>query len=477
MRSPKMVALLLMAALLIPSISAAQVSWAVAERSADQIQGLVTKLLPYVDGLPGIEEAKGVVLYNQMQCDAEEGNARFCRNLIIEVRDPAALPERLRSPWIDGDEVDGLFAFVSSGGDLRHLDDDDKRVEKGREIIGRDRAVFEWGEIKKGDLIGWSIVTKVEGAEQGFSMAAAEVFPTVIANVSVLGHDQFAFKVKHPGIPSKAVDSKEQKPKDGRPMVVKASAKGLPAVSTMPDHGPYSDEQPHFLVYLDEVYIDSESPMLQPGWAMAAGWNQFVVGLAATIDKWAEDLSSTEMLLAGITAGKATPEAKAEAITRWVTSNITLLDGPEIDRDGRRELEKVFSSKEATRTEMVILTAIMMKQAEVPVSAAMFRAPEYGAFDVSWNHPVQLTTFVLRTTGESGTKWWAPQCSECEPGTLPAEWVGVEAITWDPDVVDVAKEYQEGVRKDAMAKGKFDIATMQREAEKQPWHKVVELGK
>lgn len=451
----------------------AQQSWAVAEREPEQIATLVGKLRPYVEKLDGVDEAGGAILYRQLQYDASEDGVRACRNLVMELRDPATVVPRLLSPWVRMDqELEGAFAFVLRDGTVESLPEEAVHFEPGVEEIGRGRVGIDWPELHAGDVIGWSVVTRADGPGSPVEVAAADVYPTVIANLTLRGNGRYVFEVRPGGLEPSEVETKRQELRDGRAMVVKASVKSRPPVEDVPEGDFLPDTVPHLTAYLSEVWVESDSPMFAPGWASATGWNSIAIGLAGLIDAQAEKMKGTDIVLAAVTTGKTTPRDKAAAVCRYVRDKFELLDGPEYMRDGVRDPQEVFRAKKGTAVELALVTAVLMEQAGVPVSLALLRDPALGAFDPEWSTREQISDVVVRTGPDEDPSWWAPQCKDCEPGELPPSWRGVQAVTWPADLAEMAKAHQEKMREKAMREGRFDLAAAQAEIASQPWHRI-----
>ena len=145
--------------LVLPRVGSAQVSWAVAEREDAQILSLQAKLLPFVEKLPGGEDAPAVILFSQTQVDVDEKTSRGCRNFMLELRDPSAVPDRMLQPFLPPSlKSESLHAVVLRDGAILRLEETAVRFEAGAEEIGRGRCRFDWPELKKGDTIVWSSV-------------------------------------------------------------------------------------------------------------------------------------------------------------------------------------------------------------------------------------------------------------------------------------------------------------------------------
>jgi hypothetical protein len=447
-----------------------QVSWAIAERPDEKIEALVSRLEPYLEPLPGREDAPGAVLYHQILVAPEEGESRRCENVILTVADPAAMPTELMQPWQTGtDEVVSMAAFVRREGVYRRLDETAISHVPGRERIGRGHFEIDWGELAGGDVVGWSMVTSREQPHDFVPMRLAQRIPIVLAVLQVQSNGKFAYELRRNAISLKDLKRKNEDVIDGRPMIVKASVNQRSAVAQVPDEFPWGPEYPYMALYLAEVKVDADNQFLLPGWARASGWNQSVLGLGGIMRGGAEDLGSLEITLSTITTGKNTPAARTEAVFGWVRDKVTLLEGRDILRRGARELEEIARSKEATELEKALLMGVMLEKIGVEASFAGVRRPEFGDFDREWASLDQISDLVVRTVEDGTIRYWVPQCGECEPGEVPASWKGAEVVTFEPATLDVAQEYQEKMRNRAMVDGRLDIAAAQEELEEQPW--------
>jgi hypothetical protein len=189
-----------------------------------------------------------------------------------------------------------------------------------------------------------------------------------------------------------------------------------------------------------------------------------------------EDTGGLDITLSTITTGKTTNAAKTEAIFTWVRDKITLLEGPEYQHFGQREMKEVIKSKQGTALEKTFLMAVMLAKLELPATIAGVRGPELGKLDALWPTPAQFSAIVLRTVEEGTKLYWAPQCGDCAPGEVPASWQGADVVTYDFETIKVAEKFQEDLQQAAMREGRLDIAGLQTELELQPWAVFEKIG-
>ena len=469
----------LTALIILPTVASAQkqISWAVADRPDEKIEALVSRLEKYLDPLPGVEDAAGAILYHQIIVAPEEGESRLCENLVMTVRDPEGMPEELLQPrQFNADEIELVHAFVRRDGTYRRLTEAELVHVPGMEEIGRGHFEFAWGELKAGDVIGWSVVTTRESPHGYVPIRLAERIPIVIATLTSQSNGKYAYELRTNGVSLKDVSQKKNDLTDGRAMLVKASVNQREAIESVPDARPWSVDYPHMALYMKEVKVESTNQFMLPGWAKTGGWNQTLLTLGAMIDKMAEDTGGLDITLSTITTGKTTNAAKTEAVCNWVRDKITLLDGPEYQDFGRREMDKVIKSKQGTAFEKTLLMAVMLAKLEVPATIAGVRSPELGDLDRLWPTPAQFSAIVLRTVDEGAARYWAPQCGDCASGEVPDSWQGADVVTYDYETIEVAEKFQEDLQQAAMREGRLDIAGLQTELELQPWTVFETIG-
>ncbi|RKZ14206.1 hypothetical protein DRQ53_12055 [bacterium] len=454
---------------LVPSVQA-QLSWAVADRPDEKIESLVTRLEPYLEPLPGREDAAGAILYHQIVVAPKEGESSRCENMILTIQDPAGMPEELLQPWQSGSaELVSMTAFVRRDSEYRRLLETEVIHVPGRADIGRGHFEITWGDLREGDVIGWSMVTQQEEPYRFVPIRLGQRVPIVIAALHVQSGGKFAYELRNNAVSLKDISQKKKDVQDGRAMDVKASTNQRPAVDTLPDTTPWPNDYPYMALYLKEVRIDSESQFLLPGWAKTGGWNQGVMNIGGLVERSAEDLGGLDITLSAITTGKTTSVAKAEAVCGWVRDKFELLEGPDVLSRGLREFEEVVKSKQATALEKALLMAVLLDKLDVPATIAGIRSPDLGQLDRDWPETRQFSALAVRTVEAGVIRYWVPQCTECVAGETPASWQGADVVTYDYETIAVAEKYQEALRQKAMVEGQFDLARIQADVESQPW--------
>jgi transglutaminase-like putative cysteine protease len=463
-------ALLLALTLPLATPAVAQVSWAIAERPDDKIEALVSRLEPYLEPLPGRAEAPGAVLYHQILIAPDDAESRRCENMILTVQDPAGMPVELMQPRQPGPvEVVSMSAFVRRGSEYRRLTEEQIVHVVGPEDIGRSRFEIDWGELKDGDVIGWSLVIEQESPFRFVPIRLGQSIPIVLAALQVQSNGDLAYEIRTNGVSQKDVKQKKEEVTDGRAMSIKASINQRPAVDAVPDETPWPADYPYMGLYLKEVRIDSQNQFLLPGWARTGGWNQSVMAIGGAAQAMADDLEGVDIALSTITTGKTTNTARAEAVFSWVRDKFTLLEGPDYDSGGVRDLNDVIKAKEATPTEKALLMGALLAKLEIPATAAAVRTPDLGKVDRDWKNLSQFDELVMRTVEDGTVRYWAPQCSSCEPGQTPESWAGAEVLTYEFASIEAAEKYQEDLRQKAMVEGQFDLAEIQDDMEAQSW--------
>lgn len=455
----------------------AQLSWAVAQREPAEIQSLVGKLEPFVEKLPGQESAPAVILFSQVQTRVEGESAEMCRNLLIQLQSDEPVADHLASPWVGPKvEVTSLEAFVLRDGEVRKLAETARRFEPGPAESARGRCILDWGELREGDVIGWSWVGKLEQNLPAFTFPVADVYPCVIASLTIDGGGEFFYEVSPVGFPRSELSLKQREVVQGKPSLWKASVNAQPAIEIAPVGPPYPDAVPHIALDLSEIWIEPESGPVQPQWIPFGGWNTTMVSFSQALEAAVEEAGNLSIQLTAITTGKTTQEAKVAAVFEHVRDKIGLLEGPRYSPLARRDPENLVSAKEATPAEKAMMMAVMLRKLDIPASLALLQTPAHGTFDEERETWLQFDQVVVRVGGMDDGTFHAPQCADCPAGTLPEEWKGGTALITAPDVLELAKEFGEEQNRVAMTKGSFDVGAMTAERQKQPWHRVVEIG-
>ena len=83
---------------------------------------------------------------------------------------------------------------------------------------------------------------------------------------------------------------------------------------------------------------------------------------------------------------------------------------------------------------------------------------------------------AVRTVEDGVARYWAPQCTTCEPGQTPDSWRGAEVLTYEFSSIEAAEKYQEDLRQKAMVEGRFDLAQIQADMEAKPWAFFEKIG-
>ena len=94
------------------------------------------------------------------------------------------------------------------------------------------------------------------------------------------------------------------------------------------------------------------------------------------------DLDLNHVGLSAITTGEATDAEKGRAARDWLLKDFALLEGPEFHFGGGvRDLKDVINSKEATAAEKALLMGTLLAKLEIPFAAAAVRTPVLGPVD------------------------------------------------------------------------------------------------
>lgn len=438
-------ALFLILILLVPGAALAQSSWAVAERSGDQVASLVSKLMPFVDKLPGQKDADAVVLYAQMQyrVDKAAEKTEWCRNYVLEVRDPEGLQGPAVSPTFRSDyEIDSVHAFRLRNDGFTKLSEEQVTLTVSEEQHRRHTVALDFGDLKKGDVIGWSVLGSQKGLVFGDHVAMGDRYPVVIANLKIDTGSAVTYRMVGRGLPPKDIDFTEKELVNSRPTAYGATMRALPAQEVAWEQGPMPEDFPHVWFYQDESFMEGQAP-IPDGWMKFQGWNLMAMFMHGMSDQAAKKTKGLDMVLGALTSGKSDVVAREEAIYKFVQEKIELVEGPGIERKGFRTPEEILKSREGNGMEKAMLMTVMLREAECPAAPALVRATDYGALEENAQSLVQFSDLIVRAGEGDAPRFYAPQCGDCPPGTLPASWRGVPAFSPKSGLTEVLETFQQ----------------------------------
>ncbi len=461
------------------SAAVAQTSWAVAQRSDEALTRFVGKLLPHADKVPGADDAGAVILYKQHFLKSLEKNYQVCTNMVFLVKNPAQVGEDLTRPYMDGDgHYPERNAFILRDGKFLRYDESKAEVVVATDDIHRDRILFDLAPLKKGDVVGWSVVESHEGMVEPWMGPAADRYPVVYVSVRILNDGSSNFALEGNAFPEKAVSIKTEGLVNDRPEQWKARSGELAAIENLPATEPFPVSTPVFAIALTERHADD--PNGYRGWVPMEGWATVAAQLSGAREQILKDAGSLDIQASALTTGLDDDAAKEKAVCEYVRDQIKLLDGDEYDRTGMRTLKEVMAAKEATLFEKDALMIALLDAVGIDAQFAAVRPQSWGPLDQVSKTFIAFGEMAVRCGGDE-PRWYDPAVEGLEAGTLPADWGKAEVLSPKTGLLEEVRAYRKKVATESYAKsGKVDPRRLMEEAEAhakaQGWYRIETLS-
>jgi hypothetical protein len=294
---------------------------------------------------------------------------------------------------------------------------------------------------------------------------AADRYPVIYASMRILNDGSSDFVVQSHGIDPDNFTLKTSGLVNDHTKEWSANAKNFAPIPSLPWTGPYPLGTPVFSVTLKARHIDQ--PNFYTGWVPTNGWVTIAGFLAAGKEKMLENAGGVDISATAVTSGLSDEVAKEKAICEFVRDKIKDVRGEQYERGALRSMKKVLSSKEGTPVEKVALMIAMLDAVGIKSQFALARPEKWGKLDDEAEHGLNsFLTQVVRCGTEKG-RYYAPQCSDCAAGTLPADWGKAEMFYPKPGLGKEIKAYNKKIRSEAFAKsGKLNLLKISLEAEK-----------
>ena len=462
------------------SAAVAQSSWAVAQRPDESLKGLVGKLMPHADKVPGADDAGAVILYKQHFLKSMEKNYEVCTNLVFLVKDPSRVGGDLSAPYLDGDgHYPERNAFILRGDKILRYDEEKSEVVTAVDDIHRDQVLFDLAPLQKGDVVGWSVVQASEGMVPPWMSAAGDRYPVVYSSVRILNDGSSNFALEGYGFPKGDFAATTDGLVNDRPKEWKGRGGDFAPVENLPGTPPYPATVPVFAIATTERHADN--PNGYRGWIPLEGWLSVSATLSAAREEILKNTGNLDIQASALTTGLSDDAAKEKAVCEYVRDKIKVLDGDAYDRSGMRTMKEVMSAKEATPFEKAALMLALLDAAGVQAELGVVRPESWGALDGQASKTfIAFDAWVVRCGGQQ-PRYYAPDVSGLEAGTLPSDWGKAAILSPMPGLLEEFKAYRKKVGSEAFAKaGKVDPRKLTKEAEghatEKGWYRIEALG-
>jgi hypothetical protein len=450
-------------------------SWAVAQRDEAGILKVVGATQKFADQVPGGEGAAAVILYKEHNFRVQEDGNQHCINMIFLVQDPAAV-EYLTAPWIEEMKKNSERAsFRVRGDEVQRYDEGKSEFLPAVDDQHLARVRFEYEDLQKGDVLGWSVVLETSGPLFARRIAAADRFPVVYSSCRIFNDGQNDFELSALGVDEADAKAKTTGLVNDRPEKWSLNLKMLAAVEDLPLDSPFPLGTPVFNIAMIERYLEIEG--FYTGWVPTTGMVNTAAFLSAGRERMIKDGGGVDVHASALTTGLTEPEEKEQAVFDFVRDSIALIDEDGYNLGDLRPAKEILKSKQGTELEKVSLMIAMLDAVGVTAELGAARPESWGP--LSDLEEVNLTSFYTQVVrcGKDLGRIYVPQCADCEAGAVPPAWGAAEVISPKPGLTADLQAYNEEIRTKAYADaGRMDMREIQMEAEahgeKEGWYRV-----
>jgi hypothetical protein len=448
------------------SLAQAQSNWAIARRDDANLRKLIETLTPYTKTVPGADGAAAIILYKQHFFQMEENGYRVCANLVYQVEDPSKLDSELSKPYFGpGDEYPERSAFILRKDAIQRFDEKKIDLIKGDGEMSRDQVEIRWGNLEKGDIVGWSVVEVHKGPLFGWISAATDRYPVIYASLRILNDGSSDFVVGSHGIEAANFTLKTNGLANDRTKEWRANVKDLAPIPSLAATGPYPIDTPVFTIALKARHIDR--PNFYTGWVPMNGWVTMAGLLVAAKDKMLEETGGVDISASALTSGLTDEVAKEKAICEFVRDKIADVKEDRYERGTLRSVKKVLASKEGTPLEKVAVMIAMLDAVGIKSQIALARPEKWGSLKDETDN--SFTSFLARVVrcGSKEGRYYVPQYDDCAAGTIPAEWGNAVMFYPKSGLSQELEAYKKKLGSDAFANaGRLNLLKISLEAEK-----------
>jgi len=297
-------------------------SFAIADRDAATIRGLVGSLAADTDDLSGEFDRGVVTLARTMLYEFDRFDASRTENRIHLVRRDTTAPARSVLP------VDSRFVERARGWILRA----DGRFERTPELGGPDAdaaleddrpLALEFGDLGPGDAFGWTVTSALPFGVEHRAEHLSQRWPTLRTRIHVRSARHLSYRVEAVHCDDLPVAVEVRERRDGHPSWYQVDAGPIPAhrEAVFAPH-PVVHEPFVRVVRRGRFYRELGSWVLQNDWDV---WAALEMGSPRV---WLDDGVETRRLASELTARGGTEIDRADALYAWVVQNIRLERSP-----------------------------------------------------------------------------------------------------------------------------------------------------
>jgi hypothetical protein len=287
-------------------------------------------------------------------------------------------------------------------------------------------VVFTFPNLKKGDVVCYSVEAKKQYPFMGSYLRMSCELPVMLCNTRVKtgGHFSLDFLGYH--LVPKKYAQKVYEEKDGHPTDIKFTVVDIPPNKVGRDAPLFFTYQPYLMIY-PTAHFDPMSG----AWVEAKSWNM----VAANVSEYRKTVEEKSGVAAAkakeLTAGLATDAEKADAIYDFIQNDIKM--GCFFEDFYPSKLEDILARRQATRRGKSALMYAMCHSLGLPVDVLLSRDRELGLIDRTACTIDQFTDYIIVLEGEP-KRYYVPTNEPGRPGELPPGLKGLNAFSAKPDL-------------------------------------------
>jgi|GEM_PF-6532708 len=397
-----------------------------AQKTDAQIAKLVEQLQAKLAKNPDLKKGPAAVLYRCYEFDSTLTSHVALRNYILLINDPASAPAKSRTlGYPEQADINYLGGWIWRKGNVIRLDESNWNVAANGGQNPQE-ATFSFPELKKGDLVCYTVECKYEYPFTSRNVKLSGDLPVMISNTRVKNGGHFSPAFLGHNLVKKKFAKKIYEEKGDYPIDVKFTVVDIPADRTDPDAPPFYEYQPFLLVYTKAQFND-----MAGAWMENKSWNMIAVFVSNYRTQIEDKLAVVRPRAASLTSGLDTDAAKADAIYKFIQDDIEMVCF--FDDYTSSRFEDILTDHRANRMSQSALMYAMFRSVDLPVDVLLGRDRQLGAIDRSACTMNQFTDYIIVLKGDPD-RYYVPTTGPCEPGELPAGLHGLAALATKPDL-------------------------------------------
>lgn len=403
-----------------------------ARRDDGQIKTLVGQLEKKLASKPGLDSQPAVVLRRCVDFISTQNSHQTIHNYVLLINDPDFEWARTRAlGYSDGSAIEYLGGWIWRDGKVIRLDKSSWRTDKPGAQSPQD-VVFSFSDLKKGDIVCYSVESKVENPYLGTYLKLSDDLPVMIytARVKTGGYSSLEFLGQN--LVKKKFAKKTYEEKDGYPIDVKFTVVDIPADKKGEGAPLFYEYQPFLLVYPKAQYNE-----MAAAWMETNSWNMVAVYVSGFRTHLEERSPVVKAKAQQVTAGLTTDAEKADALFNFVQDDIKMVCF--FDDHFSSKLEDILARGTANRFGKSALMYAMCVALDLPIDVLMGRDRQLGSIDRTAQTMAQFTDYIIVLGGDPD-RYYVPTTKPCPAGELPDGLRGLNALSTKPDLKESFRE-------------------------------------